>query len=212
MPSIPLKPQYGPTLGRLLEPRWRAARPLSRAFATAVGGVLLALAIAVVLSLLDAGYSHGGAVPFSFRYRGLYRTAPDPGGYVKLARSSRGRLEDSFAVAPLRVPPYTGSVTGALPLWAAGYVRALERRFAGFSLRGEGKTRITSTLSGYDIRYSALLGGRRFSGRDVILLPGGSRSREGVALEMLTDQRASVAKPVATQGVLERPLKTFSLG
>jgi hypothetical protein len=212
MASIPLKPQYGPTLGRLLEPRWRAARPLTRTAVSAAGVLLLALVIVAALSLLDAGYSHGGPVPFSFRYRGLYRTAPDPGSYVKVARGSRGRLRDSFAVAPLRLQPYTGSVTGALPLQAAAYVRSLEARFADFRLQGEGKTRITTTLSGYDVRYSALVGGRRLYGRDIFLLPSGGHVRAGVVVEMLTDTRASVAKPVANQGVLERPLKTFGFG
>jgi hypothetical protein len=131
---------------------------------------------------------------------------------VKVARSSHGGLEDSFAVAPLRIPPYDGSVTGALPLRGAGYIRALARRFAGFRLRSEGKTRITSTLAGYDIRYSVLVGARRLSGRDIFLLPSGAHVREGVVLEMLTSERTSVAKPIATQGVLEKPLKTFSLG
>jgi len=212
MASVPLEPQYGPTLGRLLEPRWRAAAPPARALAIVAGIVLLAASIGAVLSLLDASYSHGGRMPFSFRYRGLYRTAPDPGGYVKVARGSDGRLRDSFAVAPLRIPRYGGSVTGELPLLAAGYVHGLERRFAGFTLKGEGKTRITSTLAGYDIRYSTLIGGRKLYGRDVMLLPGGDRVRAGVVIEMLTSERASVAKPIATQGVLEKPLKTFLFG
>jgi hypothetical protein len=174
--------------------------------------VLAVLLIVAVLSLLDAGFSHGGPVPFSFRYRGLYRTVPDPGGYVKVARSAHGQLQDSFAVAPLRIPPYAGSVTGALPLRSASYVSALERRFAGFRLQSEGKTRITSTLAGYDVRYSVLIDGRRLSGRDIFLLPSGAHVHEGVVLEMLTSDHTSVAKPVATQGVLEKPLKTFSLG
>lgn len=212
MASIPLKPQYGPTLGRLLEPRWRAARPFTRGFTIAAGLVLAVFLIVAVFSLLDASYSHGGPVPFSFRYRGLYRSTPDPGGYVKVARSSHGQLEDSFAVSPLRIPPYSGSVTGVLPLRSAGYVRDLRRRFAGFRLQSEGKTRITSTLAGYDVRYSALIDGQRLSGRDIFLLPSGAHVREGVVLEMLTSEHASVAKPVATQGVLEKPLKTFSLG
>lgn len=212
MAAIPLKPQYGPTLGRLLEPRWRAARPLTRALVTVAGGLVVALLVGLVLSLLDASYSHGGAVPFGFRYRGLYRTAPEPGGYVRIARASSGGLDASFAVAPLRLPPYSGSVTGELPLRAAAYIRALQRRFAGFRLQGEGKTRISSTLAGYDVRYSALVGGRRLSGRDVILMPKTAHPRAGVVLRMLADERASVAKPVATQGVLEKPLKTFSLG
>jgi hypothetical protein len=212
MTSIPLKAQYGPTLGRLLEPRWRAARPAVRGLAMAAGAALSIALIVAVLSLLDARYSRGGAVPFSFSYRGLYRTAPDPGGYVKVARVAHGRLEDSFAVEALRIAPYAGSVTGVLPLRSAGYVRELRHRFAGFRLQSEGKTRITSTLAGYDVRYSALIDGRRLSGRDIFLLPSGVHVREGVVLEMLSSERASLAKPVATQGVLEKPLKTFSFG
>jgi hypothetical protein len=212
MPSVPLKPQYGPTLGRLLEPRWRSAGRLVRACAIALGVGLLVLAVGVLLTLLDASYSQGGRMPFSFKYRGLYRTAPNPGGYVKVARGSGATLEDSYAVAPLRLSGYRGSVTGELPLFAAGYARTLARRFTGFRLEGEGKTRISSTLGGYDVLYSAIVDGRKMYGRDVMLLPPRSGVREGVVVEMLSSQRASVSKRVASSGVLEKPLKTFTFG
>ncbi len=212
MASVPLKPQYGPTLGRLLEPRWRSAAPAARALAIAIGLALLAVAVGSVLTLLDASYSQGGPVPFSFKYRGLYRTAPDPGGYVKVARSSGGRLDNSYAIAPLRLGGYRGSVTGELPLFAAGYTRTLAQRFVGFRLEGEGKTRISSTLGGYDVLYSAIVDGRKMYGRDVMLLPPRSGVREGVVIEMLSSQPASVSKPVANSGVLEKPLKTFTFG
>jgi hypothetical protein len=212
MASVPLKPQYGPTLGRLLEPRWRSAAPAVRAVAIALGVALLALAVAAVLALLDASYSHSGRVPFAFKYRGLYRTTPNPGGYVKVQRTSGGRLRDSYAVAPLVLGAYQGSVTGELPLFAAGYTRSLATRFAGFRLEGEGKTRISSTLSGYQVLYRARLAGRTVYGRDVMLLPGRHGAREGVVLEMLSSQPASISKPVASSGVLEAPLKTFSFG
>jgi hypothetical protein len=212
MTSIPLKPQYGPTLGKLLEPRWRSAAPLARALAIAAAACLVAVAGWVVLMLLDAGYSHGGRVPFSFKYKGLYRTTPDPGGYVKVVRGSGGRLDDSYAVSPLRLAPYSGSVSGELPLFASGYTRTLAARFAHFRLEGEGKTRISSTLGGYDILFSALLDGRRVYGRDVMLLPERRGVREGVVVEMLSSKAATISKPVASSGVLERPLKTFSFG
>jgi len=212
MTSIPLKPQYGPTLGRLLEPRWRSAAPSVRAIAIATGVALLALAIGGVLTLLDTSYSHGGRLPFSFKYRGLHRATPDPGGYVKVASSSGGRLDDSYAVAPLLLDGYTGSVTGELPLFAAGYTRTLGERFSRLRLEGEGKTRISSTLAGYEVFYSALVDGRKMYGRDVMLLPERRGVREGVVIEMLSSQRASVSKPVASSGVLERPLKTFAFG
>jgi hypothetical protein len=212
MTSIPLKPQYGPTLGRLLERRWRAFKPSVRATVIVAAGALLVLSVGGALTLLDASYSQGGREPFGFRYKNLYRSPPDPGGYVKVERTSGGRLRDSFAVAPIVLGPYTGSVTGELPLFAAAYARTLARRYPGFELKGEGKTRITSKLAGYDLRYRALLDGHVVYGRDVMLLPPGHHVREGVVLEMLTDKHASIGRPVASSGVLEKPLKTFTFG
>jgi hypothetical protein len=212
MASVPLKPQYGPTLGRLLEPRWRSAAPIVRAIVVALSVGLLALAIGGALTLLDTSYSHGGRVPFSFKYKGLYRTAPNPGGYVRVAHSPGGRLEDSYAVAPLRLDGYQGSVTGELPVFTTGYTRALARRFAGFRLEGEGKTRISSTLGGYEVLYSALVDGQKMYGRDVMLLPERRGAREGVVIEMLSSRPATVSKPVGSSGVLEKPLKTFTFG
>jgi hypothetical protein len=212
MPSVPLKPQYGPTLGRLLEPRWHSLPRAGRVVVIALGTGAAVLVVAVVLTLLDASYSHGGRLPFSFKYKGLHRTAPDPGGYVKVARYRGGRLEDSYAVAPLRLGVYRGSVTAELPLFAAGYTHALERRFSELRLEQEGKTRISSTLGGYDIRYSAILAGRRIYGRDVMLLPPRPGAREGVIVEMLSSEPASGSNPVASGGVLEKPLKTFAFG
>jgi hypothetical protein len=211
MVSVPLKPEYGPTLGKLLESRWSSATPLARWLTRVAVAVLLALMVAAVLTLLDASYSQGGTVPFSFKYKGLFRTAPNPGGYVKVARSANGHIEDSYAVAPLVLPRYAGSVTGELPLLASGYTRALAQRFPGFRQEGEGKTRISSTLAGYQVLYSAFIAARKVYGRDVMLLPA-RHARNGVVIEMLSDEPASVAKPVASSGVLETPLKTFAFG
>src|SRR5271167_2269551 len=107
MGAVRMKPQYGPTLGVLLSPRWRAASPLTRGLVIAACVGLLALLIGAGLTLENATYSHGGRVPFSFTYRSLYRVKPDPGGFVKMQRHrSDGALEDSLAVGPLRLPPY----------------------------------------------------------------------------------------------------------
>ncbi|HTD58707.1 MAG TPA: hypothetical protein VK672_07410 [Solirubrobacteraceae bacterium] len=212
MASIPLKPQYGPTLGRLLEPRWRSAAPLVRSLAIAALCGLLLLVGGAVLALLPASYSHGGPLPFSFEYKGLYRTAPDPGGYVRVARSAGGLLSDSYAVAPLRLGAYSGSVTGELPLFASGYALALASRLPHLRLEGEGKTRISSTLGGYEVLYSTTLHARKLYGRDVMLLPERPGARRGVVIEMLSSQPATISKPVASSGVLERPLKTFAFG
>jgi hypothetical protein len=216
MPAVPIKPEYGPTLGRLLSPRWRAASPLMRGIVLALIAGLVALAIGAFLTLENAHFSRSGKLPFSFSYRGLHRAAPDPGEYVKLERhASDGRLEDSFAVRPLLLPPYSGALTGELPLYAAGYIRSLRGRYEGFVLRGEGKTRVNA-VPAYQVLYTAVVQGRTMFGRDVLLLPQRPAAREGVEIVMLTSPTANsqVTSPleVASEGVLLKPLKTFTLG
>lgn len=214
MTSIPLKPEYGPTLGELLAPRWHGASRLVRALVVAAGVGLSALAVGGALTLENAHYSHGGAAPFSFSYRGLYRAAPAPGEYVLVRSPARGRLRDSFAVGPLRLPPYTTSLSAELALYAASYIAALHRRYAAFVLRDEGKTRV-NTVPAYTVAYTAQIAGRTVYGRDVLLLPERPGARVGVAISMLSAPRAEaqVSSPllVGTTGVLERPLESFTL-
>jgi hypothetical protein len=216
MAAVPIKPAYGPTLGRMLSPRWRAASQLTRSVVIALVLGVVALIVAAALTLENATFSHGGRVPFHFSYRGLYRVAADPGGYVKVERRrADGRLEDSYAVDPLLLPPYSGEQSGELPLYAAGYIAQLERRDPGFVLRGEGKTKVYKT-PGYDVFYTRTVEGQTMFGRDVLLLPERRGAREGVDIVMLTSPTANaqVTSPleVASTGILLRPLKTFSFG
>ncbi len=216
MPAVPIKAAYGPTLGRLLSPWWRSSSALVRALTLALVAGVVVLAVGVFFTLENGHYSHGGRVPFSFSYRSLYRVAPEPGGFVRLERHGAGRrLEDSFAVGPLTVPPYTGEQTGEMPVYAAGYVRTLQARDTDFVLRGEGKTRVNS-VTAYEVLYTTRVQGRTMWGRNVLLLPERRGAREGVTIVMLTSPTANaqVTSPleVATTGVLLRPLKTMTLG
>lgn len=212
-----VKPEYGPTLARMLAPRWRAASRGARAAVLAGCVLLLALLAAVALTLLNAEYARGGRVPFSFSYRGLYRVAPEAGGYVRIERHRPGgALEYSFAVDPLKLPPYSGESTGGVAIYASFYERELEHRDSDFELRGEGKTEINKTLTGYQVAYTALVEGQEMYGRNVLLLPDRAGAREGLTIVMLSQPAASaqVLSPleVATTGTLLRPLKTFELG
>jgi hypothetical protein len=215
MAAVPMKPQYGPTLGQLLSPRWRAASPLARRAVIASGVALLTLLVIAGLTLENAKYSRGGRVPFSFSYRSLYRVAPDPGEFVKMQRRRSGELEDSLAVGPLRLPAYSGSLWGELPLYAAGYIRGLSHRHPQFVLRGEGKTKV-NTIPAYAVAYTTLFEGRTMWGRDILLLPERPGALEGVDIVMLTSPTANseVDSPpeVGSAGVLSRPLRTFSFG
>lgn len=217
MMAVPMKAEYGPTLAGLLAPRWHAASAVARVVAVAaMVGVVVAL-VAAGLTLENATYSHGGPVPFGFSYRDLYRVAPDRGGYVKVqSRWPDGALKYSYAVRPLRLPRYSGGLTGELPLYVAGYVRALSRTAPGFALRGEGRTKINNALTGYQVLYTAEVEGREMYAREVLLLADRVGVREGVDVVMLASPTASsqIRSPleVGTTGVLLKPLKTFAFG
>jgi hypothetical protein len=216
MAAIPIKPEYGPTLGELLAPRWRrAGRGMRRAVIAAV--LLLAVGlVALVLTLQNAHYSRGGVTPFRFSYRGLYRTAPGPGEYVRVEqRSADGRLLYSFAVAPLRLPAYKGELSGELPIYAAAYIRRQRRLVGGFVFRGEGKTKV-NTVPAYDVLYTRRVGGEEIYERDILLLPERQGARDGVDILLMTAAGASrqIDGPieVGTVGILVRPLRSFTLG
>jgi hypothetical protein len=209
-----MKPEYGPTLGRLLAPRWHAASAFVRGLVIVAGVGVVALAAGLVLTLEPARYSHGAGLPFSFSYKGLWRTAPDPGEFVKLTASSGDAgLKYSYAVAPVTLGRYSGAVSGVVPLFARGYRERLARRYPDFVQRGEGKTRISKML-GYQVLFTTTLGGHLIYGRAVLLFPERPGVREGVSIVMLARPNRSEHAPseVATEGVLLRPLKTFAFG
>lgn len=212
-----MKREYGPTLGQLLAPRWRAASRLARAVVVAAGVALVAVLVGAGLTLENSSYSHGGSVPFSFSYRDLYRVTPDQGGYVKVqSRYPSGALRFSYAIDPLRLPPYSGGVSGELPIYAAGYIQTLSRRYRGFALRGEGKTMLNNTLSGYQVAYEAQIEGQKLFGRNILLVPEHPGAREGVIMVARSSPSAeahlSSPRELASTGVLLRPVKTFAFG
>lgn len=217
MTALPMRRGYGPTLGRLLAPRWHAASRLARAAVVAAGVGLVAVAVGAGLTLENAHYSHGGSVPFGFSYRDLYSVRPEAGSFVKVeSRWPDGALKYSYAVAPLTLPAYSGEPMTELPLFATGFIHALGGRLRGFEFRGEGKTRVSNTRIGYQVLYTTDVEGEEMFGRDVMLMPQRAGAREGVVVSMLTSPTAStqVSSPmeVGETGVLLRPLKTFAFG
>jgi hypothetical protein len=216
MAAVPIRPEYGPTLGRLLEARWRAASGVVRALVICCAVALVALAAGLALRLQSASYSHGGSVPFSFKYKGLWRTSTDAGALVKVASRERGGVPKySYEVSALTLAPYPGSASGALPTYASRYIDRLQAQLPSFVLRGEGKTRV-NTVPGYQILYTERAGARELYGRTVLLVPPREGAREGVIIAMLNwasaDRSVKAPSEVASTGVLLRPLKTFTFG
>ncbi len=215
MAPAAMKAEYGPTLGHLLAPRWRRASRGARALVIAAALAALAILVALALTFQNTSYSHSGRVPFSFSYRGLYRVAPEAGGYVRVqARDPDGRLKYSFAVNPLLLPAHTVDVAAELPLYAAGYIRSLEHRYKGFELEGAGFARTSlHGLPGFEVLYTAIVEGHEIYGRDMLLLHSSRpAAREGVRIVMLSEPSGQISSPqkVASTGVLAHPLKTFS--
>ena len=83
-------------------------------------------------------------------------------------------------VRRLSLPPYRGSVSGALPIYAERHVRTLAAELPGFRARTEGKARVNDA-PGYQLRYRAGPATRRTVGIDILLVPEDGR-RDGVLL------------------------------
>jgi hypothetical protein len=221
MPALPLKSEYGPTLGELLAPRWRRASPGGRTLWVVAAALLAAAIASAALTLASPTISHGGPVPFSFSYGGLHRTSPNPGGYAKVRRVVDGRLEDSFAVAPFVLPPHRGALGAALAMYAAGYIQKLAASHtlgqSGFVLRGEGSTQIdaVSSYATYNVFYTTTVQGQEMYGRNVLLLADRPGAHQGVEIVMLTaaagNRRVTSPLDVGVKGPLEEPLGTFAL-
>jgi hypothetical protein len=225
MPALPLKSEYGPTLGELLAPRWRRASAGVRLLWVTVAALLVAVIAGAVLTLASPTVSYGGAVPFSFSYAGLYRTSPAPGGYAKVQRVVDGRLEDSFAVGPFLLAPYHGALGAALAMYAAGYTQRLAAGVGrahisgqrGLVLRGQGSTQIdaVSSYATYNVFYTTTVQGQEMYGRNVLLLADRPGARKGVEITMLTavagNHQVTSPLDVGVKGVLEEPLGTFAL-
>jgi hypothetical protein len=224
---VALKAEYGPTLVELAAPRWRRASARVRRLAVLAAVLLAAAILAAVLALRSATISHGGHVPFSFAYKGLSESTPEAGTYVRVQRSSGGRLQDSFAVAPLRLPRYTGSVTAAYALQASGYIHALAARYPDFQLVAQGPVRTSAFGSWeelppstiyyhvptYTIAFTASVQGHPVYGREIWLVPNRAGAREGVDIRMLSAASAHLSPTtLGTVGVLSRPMRSFTLG
>lgn len=207
-------PEHRPTLPELVGARV-GRRGLVAVSAVAVLPALL-LAFLVLRPEDDSTdvVSTAEPAPFHFRYTaGLERVAPKGDELVRL-EARRGELFiQSFAVSPLRLPPYRGETSGSLPVFAAGEIEALRARFAEFELVQDAKTRVND-VAGHVILFRARLGERRLYGRQVLLpepLPG---TRDGVRLLLLATPAGGVsrASEVGVRGVVKRPYRTFRFG
>ena len=208
-----MKPEYGPTLWQLLAPRHRVVRVAAAVLAVSI------LVAAVVIALTSRPDETQVLIrqPVTFNLVHGPQWAPAQRGGTLLAlrhESPDGLFLDGYAIRELRLPPYRGAVSGTLPVYADGYLRALPRRYPGFELVGEGRARINNAI-GYAVTFRARIGPRRLYGRHYLLVdeePEGGR--HGVILEIESTPAAGTpnANEIGNHGALKTPLRSFRFG
>jgi len=205
-----VRSEFGPTLPELLAPRLRVLPRVAR--------LALAVLAVVVVALLGYRALFGGAgeqvvvvrgsTAFNFIHRApLQRQAPHVG---ELARV--GSASGSFAVRPLRLPPYRGDAAGTLPVVAAQQELALGRQRPGFQWRSDGRTSINK-IPGYEIVYQYRRGAELIYGRRVMLVPTPT-ARDGVEIVIEAPRSTAIpnADSVGHNGALKTSLRSFRFG
>jgi hypothetical protein len=220
--TAPVKDEFAPTLPQMLAPRLDSL-PRIVLRISAVLAVLVAVAVILVaLRLHDPVFSYPGR-PWPVRFSTIYPRAlkkePTPQGALLLLvqRSSIG-LEASFEISPLTLPPYSGEISGELPIIASNMIARLQRSDPTFVPVSRGRTRI-NFVPGYTFTYERTIDGRRYWGRYVLITPRISADRRGLLISMLTDPTPLL--PIATKpvtpdsvgsvGVLFEPLERLHL-
>ena len=131
-------------------------------------------------------------MPFSFSYRGMYRVAPDPGGYVKVQRRRARPAERLLRRGPPAAARPRGARHGRASAVRRIYVRDAQPALRRLQLRGEGKTKVNN-VPAYHVFYTAPSKDASSTVATSSWLPERPGAREGVDIVMLTSTtKASV--------------------
>jgi hypothetical protein len=221
VPSLQVKPEFGPSLPELAGPGWRRLPRAARAAAVA-----LALAVVVALAALRFGggaeertvvVEERGAPAFNLRHgTALARVDPAAGGLLRLEQRRSGEVVGAFAARGLRLPAYRGSVGGVYPVVAERLIADLRRRYTDFEVADEGRVRINEA-PGYGIGYRARRDGRRVWGRTILVVPFTDPPepvRDGLRLDLVASPGSGVsnASDVGAVGQLKLPLRSLRFG
>ncbi|MBA3328181.1 MAG: hypothetical protein H0T43_07760 [Solirubrobacterales bacterium] len=207
-----VKPEYGPTLSQVLA-------PLPRRVRVALGAAAAVVLAAALIVALRAGEEETAVivrepVTFNLIYGPGIERGSEPGALLALGRRRGDLFLDSFVVRELVLPLYRGAASGTLPVYAFGYIGELRRRYAGFELVEEGRTRINNAI-GYQVVFRARLGERTLYGRHLLLVaqePEGLR--RGVVIELASTPATGTPNAGATgnAGPLKTALRSFRFG
>jgi hypothetical protein len=220
MRTAPVQERFGPSLPALLAPRIDRLPAIARRVGAVLALLVGVVIVALVLRTRDPSYSGSvGSAHFSVSWpRSMTREAT-PGGDLLLLRQSAGSgLVASFEVAPLRLPAYSGEISGLLPVLAINYERRLEQRYgARFTPWSLGRTRIINTAA-FTFTYKLYVASdpAPYFGRVVFITAHLHGDRSGLILSLLQDpatlkQATEPAKPtpdaVGAGGPVQEPLQ-----
>jgi hypothetical protein len=192
-------------------------------FPRAAARAIVAVLVLVVLGLAVAGYKasrpggahvvhHGAPVYNLFHAGSLRELPPGKGELLHLEHREGGRLISSFAVEPLKLPPYQGNAGGMLPILAESELATLRRRIPGMVPVEEAKARVNNA-AGYQLSF---LASRRplVYGRLVLLPKPGRHPRQGVRLLLLGTRAGGneLLTDLGNKGELRDPYRTFKFG
>ncbi len=207
-----VKAQYGPTLPQILGRRslgLRVAVVVLLALAIVAGALLALRARADETALIVRG-----PATFNLVYGSQLQRVSEPRTLLALRRERAGLFLDSYVVRALDLPPYRGAVGGTLPVYAAGYLDRLRKRYGRFELAGEGRTRINNGI-GYQVFLRARRGERTLYVRHLLLVPEDPEgARRGVIIEIESTPAAGTpnALGVGNAGPLKQALRSFRFG
>lgn len=219
MPSLPVKPEFGPSLPELAGPRWRRLPRIARL-------VLAVLAVLVLAALALLALGGGGAeetvvvqepTAYNLRHgKALGRVEPVGGETLRLVQRADGNQVGAFAVRPMRLPAYRGSVSGVYPVVAERLIADLRAAYDELEVADEGRVRLNEA-PGYGVGFRARRDGARVWGRTVLLVPATDPPeplRDGVRIDLVASPGSGVSNPadVGDVGQLKLPLRSFRFG
>jgi len=216
MSSI-VRPEFGDSLPTKLGPKWRALSKLSRGLIIGASVVIVALLAYILAGGTSSTRSVKVAapVPFQLDYDGDLLQQRLALGRESLRLESPAAVANkrSFAVQPLLLPAYEGSVQGVLPLQAERLVKQMTAADPSFITVSEGPLLIEDQ-PGYEILYQLSRGGETIYGRRVLLFPAKLGGRAGVDVTMTAPRSSSnLAAPViGQQPPLREPIETLVVG
>jgi hypothetical protein len=214
-----VRPEFGPTLPELLGPRVRA---LPRALQLALAALAAVVVLAAAAFLLRGGRDTRpqavvrAPVAFNLLYpEPLERVTPRGREVLRLQTPASVAAAQSFAVTPLKLPPYRGDAGAVLLGMSARLIEQMSRTIPGFVWRADGRVNY-NRQPGYEIQFQARIGGRTTYGRRTLLVPGGDTPpRQGVDITMLAARSPAVPNVNAvasTRGALKTAIRSFRFG